>query len=145
MATKNKELVDSVLTFAKCLMLKNYPMFLMQCMKMCENTKLDDRSITNKNITNKIMQGHVMDPLMSSNSAYVNILKSAVNSGNIYMYKDKVPIPPLIMQDDTLTKRACGIKTQSMNTMINPCSNVMELQFGSDKCVKLHTGKNHNS
>ena len=60
------------------------------------------------------------------------------------MYKDRVPIPPLIMQDDTLTIRAYGIKTQSMNTMINTCSNIVGLQFGSDKCVKLHIGKNHN-
>ena len=30
-----------------------------------------------------------------------------------------------------------------MSTMINTCANIMELQFGSDKCVKLHNGKNH--
>ena len=61
------------------------------------------------------------------------------------MYKHKVPIPPLIMQDDTITISTCGIKTQRINTMINTCANFMGLQFGSDKCVKMHIGKRHNT
>ena len=98
-----------------------------------------------RSISNKIMQGDVMAPLMSSNFVDVNIVKTAVRTKNIYMYKDKVPIPPLIMQDDTLTISACGMKTLSMNTMINTSANIMGLQFGSDKCVKIHMGKNLNS
>ena len=31
-----------------------------------------------------------------------------------------------------------------MNTMINTCASIMGLQFGSEKCVKIHIGKNHN-
>ena len=95
-------------------------------------------------ISNKIMQGDVMAPLMSSNFVDVNIVRTANKTENIYMYKKKVPNPPLIMQDDTLTKSTCGVKTQNMNTMINTCANIMGLQFGSDKCLKLHIGKNHN-
>ena len=60
------------------------------------------------------------------------------------MYKNKVAIPPLIMQDDTLTISECGMKTHSMNIIVNTCANVMGLQFGSDKCVKIHIGKKHN-
>ena len=60
------------------------------------------------------------------------------------MYKKKVLILPLIIQDDTLTIGTCGVKTQNMNIMINTCANIMGIQFGSDKCVKLHIGKNHN-
>ena len=98
----------------------------------------------NRIISNKIMQGDVMAPLLSSNFVDVNIVRTAIKSENIYMYKDKVPIPPLIMQDDTITISACGTKTQSMNTMINTCANIMGLQFGSDKCVKMHIGKRLN-
>ena len=97
-----------------------------------------------RNITNKVMQGDVMAPLLSSNFVDVNIVKPAISTGNIFMYKDKVPIPPLIMQDDTLTVSACGMKTSKMNTMINTHASVMGLQFGSEKCVKIHVGKNHN-
>ena len=97
-----------------------------------------------KSISNKIMQGDVLAPLMSSNFVDVNIVRSADKSGNIYMYKEKVPIPPLIMQDDTITISAYVIKTQDMNTMINTCANIMGLQFGSEKCVKMHIGKKHN-
>ena len=90
------------------------------------------------------MQGDVMAPLMSSNFVDVNIVRSAVKSGNIYMYKEKVLIPPLIMQDDTITISACGIRTQKITTMVNTCANIMGLQFGSEKCVKMHIGKKHN-
>ena len=72
-----------------------------------------------------------------------NIVRTAIKAENIYMYKKKVPILPLIIQVDTLTISTCGVKTQNMNTMINTCANIMGLQFGSDKCVKLHIGKNH--
>ena len=98
-----------------------------------------------RSISNKIMQGDVMAKLLFINFVDVNIVKIAKTSENIYMFKDKVPIPPLIMQDDTLTISACGIKTEKVNTLINTCASIMGLQFGNDKCVKMHIGKNHNS
>ena len=98
-----------------------------------------------RTINNKIMQGDVMSPLMSSNFVDVNIVKPAKETGNVYMYKNKVPIPPLIMQDDTLTISACGMKTKQVNSLLNTQASTMGLQFGSSKCVKLHIGKNHNS
>ena len=60
------------------------------------------------------------------------------------MYKGQVKIPPLIMQDDTLTISTCGVKTLKMNQFLNTNTNLMGLQFGSDKCVKMHIGKKHN-
>ena len=97
-----------------------------------------------RSIYNKIMQGDVMSPIMSSNFVDVNIVKPAIKSGNVYLYKNKVPIPPLIMQDDTLTISVCGNKTKEMNKMVNTQASIMGLQFGVDKCVKMHVGKNHN-
>ena len=60
------------------------------------------------------------------------------------MYKKKVEIPPLMMQDDTLAVSVCGIDTIKMNNFINTRTNVMGLQFGRDKCVQMHIGKTHN-
>ena len=98
-----------------------------------------------RTINNKIMQGDVMAPLMSSNFVDTNVVKPAVVTGNVYMYKNKVPIPPLIMQDDTLTVSLCGKKTKSMNKLINTCTSNMGLQFGTDKCVQMHIGKSHKT
>ena len=98
-----------------------------------------------KTIYNKIMQGDVLSPLMSSNMVDSYIGKLAVTTGNTYIYKNKVEIPPLMMQDDTLTVSTCGIKTLKMNNFINTQTNLMGLQFGKKKCVKMHVGKKYNA
>ena len=77
--------------------------------------------------------------------ANTNISKKAIITGNVYMYKNKVPIPPLLMQDDTLAISACGFKTTQVNELINTNTNIMGLQFGREKCVKMHIGKKLNS
>ena len=41
-----------------------------------------------RNIFNKVMQGDVMAPLMSSNFVDSNIVNPAIKSGNVYFYKD---------------------------------------------------------
>ena len=91
-----------------------------------------------KTISDKIMQGDVLSPLLSSNMVDSNISKKALQSGNVYMYKNKVPIPPLIMQDDTLAISNCGFKTRQVTEMIKKHTNIMCLQFGREKCVKMH-------
>ena len=98
----------------------------------------------NRSIRNKIMQGDVMSPLLSSNMVDHHIGKAAVATKNIYMYKNKVEIPPLMMQDDTLAVSTCGFKTMKMNNLINTQTNSMGLQFGKDKCIKMHIGRKHN-
>ena len=45
------------------------------------------------------------------------------------------------MQDDTLGISTCGYRSQKMNTFMNTQTNLMGLQFGRDKCEKLHIGK----
>ena len=61
------------------------------------------------------------------------------------MYKQKVEIPPLMMQDDTLAVSTCEVKTLKMNNFINTQTNLMGLQFGKKKCVELHVGKKYNA
>ena len=96
------------------------------------------------NINNRIMQGDVLSPLVSSNMVDQHIGRKAFETGNIYIYKNKVKIPPLAMVDDTLGISECGVKTTVMNQFLNTRTNLMSLQFGHEKCVKMHIGKQHN-
>ena len=96
-------------------------------------------------IHNKVLKGDVLSPLVFSNMVNVNITKLAISTGNIYIFKNKVAIPPLLMQDDTLAISTCGYKTkQKMNSFLNTRKNIMNLQFGRDTCVKMIIGKKHN-
>ena len=47
-----------------------------------------------RSIVNKVMQGDVMTPPLSSNFVDSNIVKPAIRTENIYLYKNKGPIPP---------------------------------------------------
>ena len=90
------------------------------------------------------MQGDVLSPLVSSNMVDKHVGKVASETGIIYMFKDKVKIPPLAMQDDTLGISECGVQTTVMNAFLNTRTSLMNLQYGSDKCIKMHIGENHN-
>ena len=90
------------------------------------------------------MQGDVLSPLVSSNMVDKYIGEKALQIGQIYLYKNKVEIPPLAMVGDTLGISECGLKTKSMNQFLNTQTNLMNLQFGNEKCVKMHIGKKHN-
>ena len=57
------------------------------------------------------MQGDVLGPLVSINLVDHHVGKVALETGHVYMYKDKVKIPPLTMQDDTLGVSNCGYET----------------------------------
>ena len=48
------------------------------------------------------------------------------------------------MQDDTLWISDCVVQTTSMNVFLNTRTNLMNLQFGNDRCVKMEIGKTHN-
>ena len=90
---------------------------------------------------NKILQGDVLAPMLSSNMVDKNIGLEALKSQNVYMYKNTVVIPPLMMQDDTLGISKCGHKGRQMNNFLNTRSNIMGLQYGKLKCEKMHIGK----
>ena len=57
-----------------------------------------------------------------------------------YSYKGVVDIPPLGMVDDLICISECGHKSAMMNAYINFKTNSKKLQFGVDKCKKLHVG-----
>ena len=57
---------------------------------------------------NKILQGEVLAPLLSSKMVDTYNRSQAMKSGNVYLYKNKVIIPPLTLQDDTLGMSSFG-------------------------------------
>ena len=64
-----------------------------------------------------------------------NIGRLTFATRNTYLYKNIVEIPPLLMQDYTLTSSTCGLKTIKIKSFINTQTNIMRLQFEKDKFV----------
>ena len=60
----------------------------------------------------------------------------------LYMYKGVVGIPPLGMVDDLICISNCGPQTVMLNSFVNYKASSKKLQFGTEKCKKLHIGKN---
>ena len=63
---------------------------------------------------------------------------------HLFFYKGSVPIGPLGMVDDLLTISECGYKTNLVNQYINLKTATKRLQFGTDKCIKMHIGRAKN-
>ena len=42
-----------------------------------------------------------------------------MDTDNVYLYKNKIVIPPLTMKDDTLGISVCGYKSRKMNNFFN--------------------------
>ena len=59
----------------------------------------------------------------------------------MYLYTNKVVIPPLTKQDNTLSVSERGLKSRKMNNFLNTRTKIMGLQSGSQKCEKMHIGK----
>ena len=68
-------------------------------------------------------------PLLSSNMVDKNIGLPAMMSNNVYLYKNKVVIPLLVMQYDTLGISTCGYRFRKMKTFMNIRANIMGLQY----------------
>ena len=45
------------------------------------------------------------------------------------------------MVDDTLAVSECGFKSSMVNAFINTKTNLKKLQFGIEKCFKMHIGE----
>ena len=57
------------------------------------------------------------------------------------MYKETVGVPPLAMIDDLVAVTPCGVESVVMSSFLNSKANVKKLQFGINKCHKIHVGK----
>ena len=59
----------------------------------------------------------------------------------MYYYRDKVGIPPLSQTDDTVCISICGFQSTMVNAFINHKTSFKKLQFGTEKCIKMHIGR----
>ena len=92
-------------------------------------------------ITNAIIQGDVFGPMLCGKQID-EIGKECLEAEKYtYKYKGEVDIPPLIMLDDLVSISECGIKTTMANAYINFKTSSKKLQFGTQKCKKIHIGK----
>ena len=88
-----------------------------------------------------VLQGEVFGPLQCS--VQVDTFgKECLSEGkHLYQYRGCVGIPPLAMIDDLLSISECGVESVKSNAFLNSKTNIKKLQFGGDKCYKLHIGK----
>ena len=93
------------------------------------------------NIFNAIIQGDVIGPMFCGIQVDEIGKECLENRKYTYKYKGEVDIPPLIMIDDLITVSECGIKTTMINSYINTKAAIKKLQFGTEKCKKIHVGK----
>ena len=92
-------------------------------------------------IKNIIMQGSVWGSLFCT--ATMDKLAQHVydNDDLLYWYKGAVAIPPLGFVDDILAVQECSQDSVKMNAVINSFIEMKKLKFSSDKCAKIHIGK----
>ena len=91
------------------------------------------------------MQGTVPAPLKCS--IQIDTLgKECLESGE-GLYKDKkyVNIPPLAMIDDILAVSECSVESVKVNALIQSKVAHKNLQLGTDKCFKMHVGKQNKN
>ena len=92
-------------------------------------------------IYNAITQGDVFGPMLCSKQVDTFGQECLKESRYTYLYKGWVEIPPLSMVDDLLSVSECGFKTQTVNAFLTFKTDSKKLQFGAQKCKKLHVGK----
>ena len=93
------------------------------------------------NIKDIILQGDVFGPIQCSVSVDSFGKECLEEDKHLYYYKDEVPIPILTMVDDAIAISECGYKTNMMNAFLNTKTSLKKLQYGVNKCFKLHVGK----
>ena len=101
--------------------------------------------LTDRKYVNKIvLQGEVFGPLQCSVQVDSFGKECMLEKKHLYYYRGEVGVPPLAMVDDLLAVSDCGIESVKTNGFLNAKTNVKKLQFGGDKCHKMHVGKKHH-
>ena len=94
-----------------------------------------------KSINNKILQGDVLGPRLCSVQIDSFGKECIEDHKYLYMYKGLVAVPPLAMVDDLICISECGPQTVQLNSYINYKASSKKLQFGTEKCKKMHIGQ----
>ena len=92
-------------------------------------------------IRNSVIQGDVFGPLLCSKQVDTFGKECLEEKKYVYQYKGEVDIPPLGMVDDLICVSECGYKTAMIHSFIKLKTESKKLQFGAEKCKKLHVGK----
>ena len=91
-----------------------------------------------------MLQGEVFGPLQCSVQVDSFGKECLLEEKHLYYYKGNVGIPPLAMVDDLVAVSNCGMESVKTNGFLNAKTNVKKLQFGGDKCHKMHVGKENH-
>ena len=92
-------------------------------------------------VKDSILQGEKMGPVICSNTVD-KIGKRCLESEKfLHYYRGEVGIPPLGLIDDLLAMAPCGHKAVEMASFLNAQTNIKKLRFGTNKCYKMHIGK----
>ena len=98
---------------------------------------LTDRAEVQK----KVLQGEKLGPIKCSNTVD-KIGKQCLDENKyLYTYRENVKCPPLALVDDVLAIAKCGADSVEMNSFLNTQTNIKKLQYGTNKCHKMHVGK----
>ena len=87
-----------------------------------------------------VMQGENLAPLECSVQVDTYGKECLEQDKYLFRYRDIIPVPALSMVDDLLCISKCGIDSVLLNAFINFKTNTKKLQFGEDKCFKMHVG-----
>ena len=91
------------------------------------------------------MQGTVPAPLKCSIQIDTLGKECIENEEGLYKYKECVNIPPLAMIDDILAVSECSVESVKTNAFIQSKVAHKNLQLGTDKCFKMHVGKDQTN
>ena len=58
----------------------------------------------------------------------------------LFYYRENVSVPDVSMVDDLLSVSHCGKDSVMTNAFLNAKTNMKKLQYGEDKCHKIHVG-----
>ena len=98
--------------------------------------------LTDREAINEIiLQGDVFGPIECSVQVDTFGKECLTEDKFLYSYKGEVKVPALAMVDDLLIVSECGYKASMVNSFINTKTNLKKLQFGTNKCHKMHVGK----
>ena len=92
-------------------------------------------------IKDVVTQGDIFGPLLCSKQVDTFGQECLNMDKYLYKYRGEVVIPPLSMIDDLVCVSECGFKTTMSNAYLTLKTDIKKLQFGAQKCKKIHVGK----
>ena len=92
-----------------------------------------------------VMHGETLAPLECSVQVDTFGKECLEENKLLYSYRGKVGIPPLALIDDVASITTSGVESLKMNSFLNAKTNLKRLQYGEDKCHKLHVGRKNET